>query len=136
MRVEKTLYGLSDCVQHFVRDCFAQHKTSTQMYAVFHNVKLPQWLTNTKGKDRYPKYYRVALEQVFYAVQSALESRDTVFGYFYMGEFYTTHKQGTKHKTTQVLHDMRLPQSVWDAMPRGVYYEDNLKPYYIEKGES
>lgn len=124
------LYELSDEVRYLVNRQFNWQYESKLMVCTF-NAWKAGYLKTASGKDRYPKRFESALDLVFHAMCRQLEADKIIFGYWRNGEFFTKNKN-TKHKSTNELHSLHMPQSEWDTLTRGLYYKDSLKPYFVE----
>ncbi len=125
------LYQLSDSLRQFVNSQMGTFENnSAEINKAFQDWKIKNLLTK-RNKNRYPKKYELALNIVYFSLIKQLEKDLIIFGYWFDGEFYTTSNK-SEYKNTRLLHDLKLPQSVWDSMIRGLYYKESLKPYFIE----
>lgn len=125
----KNLYTLSTELTWYLNSKFRWNDTSDEINRAYTEEYLPRVLKTATGKNRYPKYYETALNQVFHSVKMLLRDTHTVFGYWYDGEFYTTHRD-TAHKTTNDLREYNLTQDQWNSLESGFYYRDSLKLYF------
>lgn len=81
------------------------------------------------GNRRYRQGFIDTLPAVRTEYMKRCSDRLTEFGYWYNGEFYSTHKN-TNHKSTSILHNENYPMEFWDSLESGLFYKDSLKAYY------
>ena len=124
----KTTYQLCETLRHDINRWFNNYQTSEQM-----NVYFDEWIKrhcySAYGKLLVRRKDIDILNYVFWAIKNQNMDQKTIFGYWYKDEFYTTRKD-TQHKTTKILHDLKLPQETWDSLEIELAYKDNLKPYF------
>lgn len=131
----KSEYVLIADLFSLVRRGFNFQQTSTEINKSFDVWKANNCYTKS-GKPRYRKGFIQTLHAVFIEYKTVESYKHIVFGYWYQGTFYCTYKNNhesvVKHclETTNVLHDMKLPLSVWDNMESGYYYPNTLKKYF------
>lgn len=124
----KSLYTLSTELTWYLNSKYIWNDTSDEINRTYTEEYLPRVLKTATGKNRYPKYYEAALNQVFHSATMLLRDKHTIFGYWYEGEFYTTHKD-TVYKTTNDLRAIYASR-YWDTLESGFYYKDSLKLYF------
>lgn len=124
----RTTYQICETLRHDINRWFDNYQTSEQM-----NVYFDEWVKRNcyskNGKLLVRKKDIDILNYVFYVVKGQNQDQKIIFGYWYKNEFYTTRKN-TQHKTTKILHDLKLAQEVWASFKRELVYRDNLKPYF------
>lgn len=116
-------------------NCFLSSMTNDEMRDHIDNW-LNDKLYTSNNNARYRKGFIRTILPFRWLVVDELKREFTVFGYWFEGEFYTTYKarheltRKYKLKTTELLHDKKLPQSIWDSLTRGEYYASNKKVYF------
>lgn len=124
----RTTYQLCETLRHDINRWFNNYQTSEQTNANF-NEWIKRHCYSEKGKLLVRKKDIDILNYVFWAIKNQNMDQKTIFGYWYKDEFYTTRKD-TQHKTTKILHDLKLPQEMWNSLKIEMVYKDNLKPYF------
>lgn len=75
-----------------------------------------------------PQYHKITLQYVAQAVKTLKTSELVIFGYWYLGDFYTTQEE-SKHPHVKILHSLLTTPEELGKLERGQYYEDNLQFY-------
>lgn len=124
----RTTYQLCEALRHDINRWFDNHQTSEQI-----NTYFDEWIKRhcySKNEKLLVRRKDIdILNYVFCAIKWQNEEQKTIFGYWYKDEFYTTRKN-TQHKTTKILHDLKLAQEMWNSLKREFVYKDNLKTYF------
>lgn len=124
----KNAYQLCETLRHDINRWFDNHQTSMQM-----NIYFNEWIKRhcySKNEKLLVRRKDIdILNYVFLAIKNQNMDQKIIFGYWYKDEFYTTRKN-TPYKTTEILHDLKLPQETWNNLKRELVYKDNLKPYF------
>jgi len=131
----KTLMGMTESAVQIVKRGLELELTSLEIGA---NVEkfIGDNMKTASGKNRYPNYYGSTMRNAALAVKFAFQDEYTVFGYWYKGDFYTTHSKAKQYglKSTNYLHNLKphLTQEEWSGLERGTYYH-SLKDYFTPK---
>lgn len=82
----------------------------------------------SNGRYVYTVSERGMVLGAYHALVDMIRNCFTEFGYWYKGEFYSTHCR-TIHNTTRQLQDI-ISGMDWRELTHGIYYSDSLSVYF------
>lgn len=117
--------NLTNSVYHMAREGKSQRAIG-EYYTTQIQPEINRQYAN--GRYVYTVHERAMVVGAYHATTETIKNCFTEFGYWYGGNFYSTHCR-TKHNTTKQLQDI-ISGNDWNELRHGIYYSDSFNTYF------